>query len=185
MSVLDPFSNPQDWDVVSIGGVTSPGLAKLSGFKRQFGWQQKKGKGARGSTVTLNEYPAAEGKVTFSLWTPEHFQQWASYRALFKYDPLKKKVSAVDIYHPSLADIDITSVVCQNIGAIEHQGLGLFTIDIDLIEYNPPPKAAAVSTPDNSKTSTPTGKPNGTTPDPIADAQQKEIAKLLDEASKP
>jgi hypothetical protein len=184
-SVLDPLSSPQDWDTVSIGGVPSPGICKLSGFKREFGWQQKRGKGARGSTVTLNEYPAAEGKITFQLWTSDHFQQWADFRALFKYDPIKKTVSAVDIYHPSLADIDVTSVVCKDIGAIEHQGEGLFTIEVNLIEYNPPPKASAVSTPDNSKAASPTAQPTGKTPPSTAEDVLHGLEQQRSEASQP
>jgi hypothetical protein len=73
----------------------------------------KKEKGAKGSTVTLNEYPPVEGSITFKLWTPEHFTEWAEFRANFKYDPTKKPIGAVDIYHPSLAEIGVTSVVCK------------------------------------------------------------------------
>lgn len=181
---LNPLDHPEEWDCVTIGGDVSPGICKLSGFKREFGWEIKKGKGARGSTVTLNEYPPVEGTITFSLWEPEHFDQWADFRENFKYDPTKKPISAIEIFHPSLADIGIASVVCKSISAIEPQGQGMFTITVALIEYNPPPKKSAVATPDGAKVQKDGGSP-GTQPDPIADAQQKEIQKLKDELAAP
>lgn len=181
---LDPIGNPQGWDVVTIGGVDSPGLCKLSGFKRDFGWQIKKGKGSKGSTVTLNEYPPVEGTLTFRLWTRSHFEEWALFRDNFKYDPTKKPISAIDIYHPALADIGVSSVVCKSISALEHQGEGLYQLTVELIEYNPPPKASAVGQPSGAA-STSTNKGPGTPPDPIAEAQKKEIADLLKQAGTP
>lgn len=183
MASLDPILNPSAWDVVKIGGDLSPGLCKLSGFKREFGWQIKKGKGAKGSTVTLNEYPPVEGTITFQLWEPEHWDQWENFGAHFAYDPTKKPIAALEIYHPSLDDIGIRTVVCKSIGAVEHMGNGLYQIVVTLIEYNPPPKAAAVATPDHAEDKP--QKPAGNPPDPIAAAQQKEISRLLDEASQP
>jgi hypothetical protein len=181
---LDPINNPEGWDTVTIGGVESPGLIKLSGFKRVWGWQIKQGKGSKGSTATLNEYPPVEGTLTFRLWTREHFEKWALFRPNFKYDPTKKQISAVDIYHPALADIDCSSVVCKSISAVEHLGDQLYQIVVELIEYNPPPKAAAVATPSGAA---PTGsnKTPGTQPDPIAAAQQAQITQLLKEAGTP
>ena len=60
----------------------------------------------------------------------------------------------------------------------------LYTITVDLLEYFPPPKASAIGTPTGSAA----GKgSNGAKPggDPIADAQQAEIAKLLAQAQDP
>ena len=42
----------------------------------------------------------------------------AQIRALLAYDPTKQSGQALDVFHPALADIDITSVVCTKIGAI-------------------------------------------------------------------
>lgn len=174
---LDPIFNPRAWDVIKVQGVASPGICKLSGFKRGFGWTVKKGKGAKGSTVTLDEYPPAEGTVTISIWEPEHFESWREFRDTWNYDPTKKPISAVDIFHPALADLDITRVVCKSIGALEHQGKGLYQATIELIEYNPPPKKKADATPSGSSGAS--NKAPGGTDDPVADAQQAEIARLL------
>lgn len=182
---LNPFDNPHAWDVVIIGGQESPGLCELDGFDRKHDWDRKKGKGAAGETITFTQKPAAEGKLTFTFWTRDHFTAWARFRPLFKYDPTKKAPSPFDIFHPTLADNDIKSVVCGSLGGIKHVGGNKYQVVVELLEFNPPPPKSAVSTPDGSKSNSPKTPSTGNNPDPIADAQQKQIADLLDEAKKP
>lgn len=181
---IDPIANPQDWDVVRIGQVVSPGICKVGEFKRSYEWDQKKGKGSLGATVTFVQRPPAKGSVVFRLWTSAHFVAWDTFRLALQYDPTKKAVQAVDIYHPSLADLGITSVVTESIGNIVHEGDQLYTITVDFLEYFPPPKNSAVSTPTGSRSTTSNTTP-GAPADPVADAQQKQIAELLKQASAP
>ena len=180
---FDPIRYPREEDIFRIGGVASPGVSILSGFERVYGWEVKKGKGVKGSTATLNEFPPCEGTIKIQLWTPEHFDEWDVFRRLLKYDPTKKGVNALDFYHQSTEDIDLRSVVCRGISPRVHEGLGLYAVTIKLLEYNPPPKKSAVSTPSGSKTSA--GKTPGASSDPVADAKQAEIARLLKEAGEP
>lgn len=182
-AALNPIENPEAWDKVEIGQQESPGVCKVGDFKRAHEWDIKKGKGTIGGTVTFVGRPPAKGTITFYLWEAEHFEEWARFRPLLQYDPTKAAVTAVDIYHPSLADIGINSVVTESIGAIQHEGKQLYSIAVDFLEYFPPPKKSAVGTPTGSKSTA--GKTPGTTADPIADAQQKEIAALLVKAGEP
>jgi hypothetical protein len=144
----------------------------------------KKGKGTYGATVTFVGRPPAKGSVKFYLWTPLHFTQWASFRPLLKYDPTKKKVQAVDVYYPSLADIDIRSVVVESIGNIVKEAPGLYSITVELLEYFPAPKKSAVSTPTQSQ-ATQDGTTVGKQPPAAQDAQQAEIAELMKQAAAP
>ena len=188
VTLLSPLSNPQSWDVIQVGQQTSPGLCTLSGFKRANEWDVKKGKGTIGGTVTYVARPPAKGTITFQLWTEQHFTQWLAFLPLLKYDPTKKAVQAIDLYHPTLTMIDMTSFVTENVGAIEHAGNGLYTVVVDFLEYAPPPKASAVSTPSGSlATQHPGGTdaPSGAPADAVGDAQQKEIAALLNRAGQP
>lgn len=181
---IDPIAFPQLWDTILVAGTQSPGVCHLTGWKRAHEWDVKKGKGTLGGTVTFVGRPPAKGSITFKLWTSQHFIDWDVFRALLKFDPSKQTIQAIPLYHPSLADIDISQVVTENIGAIEHQGQQLYTITVDFIEYFPPPKRAAVGTPTGSKKQT---TPNGTgTPaDPVSDALQKQIGTLLPQALAP
>lgn len=149
-AALDPITNAAAWDAVEVGGVEAPGICILSGWKRAHEWDQKKGKGGLGATITFVQRPPAKGSIEFLLWLPSHFVEWKEFRQQFKYDPTKQEPQAVDIYHPSLDDIGIHSVVCEDIGAIIHKGKGKYSITVALLEYFPPPPKSAVGTPTQS-----------------------------------
>ncbi len=179
----NPFQFPLDYDVVTVGGVVCPGLAKIGDFKTKREFDIKKGKGTFGSTITFVGRPPSTGSITFYIWNAGQIEAWVTYRDLFKFDPTKKAIQAIDIFHPSLHEIDMTSFVCEGIGALKHEGQGLYSITVDLLEYFPPPKVNATGTPSGSTSKG--GKPSttGKSDDPIADAQQAQIAALLKQAN--
>lgn len=183
---IDPISNPQAYDYARIGGVTTP-LCRVSGFKRPHEWDQKKGKGALGATITFIQRPPAKGTLTLILVTSADFALWYTIIPALKYDPTKKAPQPVDIYHPALADIDLASVVTENIGIVEHKGDGLYEVEIELLEYFPPPNASAVSTPQGSTTTLPPpGQQSpGNQPPNANAAQMAEIQALLNQAGAP
>jgi hypothetical protein len=155
MGRVDPITYPQAWDVVEISGIPTPGIAQVPEWKRQHDFDVKKGKGTLGATVTFVQKPPAEGSIKFLLWTPSHFAQWDAFLPYLKYDPTKKTVSAVDIWHPSLDAIDVHSVVTTKIGNPIHDGDGMWSISIDFLEYFPPSNKSAVSTPQGAAQSQP------------------------------
>lgn len=179
-------ANPNTWDVVKIAGQQCPGYCELSGFERKWKWDRKKGKGAQGATSTYTGVEPVEGEIIFYLWSGLHFQEWESFRSLFKYDPTKQPsltgTQAVDIYHASLADIGIKSVVCESISPIRHVGSNLFECRVKLLEYIPAPKASAVATPSGAKSGIITGV-NASTPAPT-DPLQLKIQQLYQEFQK-
>lgn len=187
---INPIDDPQAYDVLTVNGVDCPGIVApggIVGFSRDAEWDVKKGKGTKGGSETLSQLPPAEGSIKFLLWTPEHFEVWdESFRALFKYDPTKKSKDAIAVYHPTLAKNDVNAVVTKSIGPETSEGQGLWSITVELLEYLPPPKKSAVGTPKSSGGGG-GSKANGTgkSDDPIADAQQAEIAALLKKAGEP
>jgi hypothetical protein len=184
---INPILHPEAYDVVTIGGKASPGVIKpggITGFKRAHEWEVKKGKGTLGATLTYVQRPPAQGSITFTLVEQIHFELWEDFRPQFKYDPTKTNPQAVDIFHPVLADLDIGSVVCDSISQLENDGYGEWTCTVSLTEYAPPPKKPAVGTPTTSQTNTPSSTAGAQQP-AVQDAQQAEIARLLEEASKP
>ena len=181
---LDPITNPQAWDTITVAGITSP-ICQIGEFKRAHEWDVKRGKGSDGATITFTGRPPAKGSVKFLLWTPAHFTLWQQFVPLFKYDPTKKAPQPVDVYHPALDDIQLKSVVTESIGTIQHEGNQLYSVTVEFLEYFPAPPKSAVSTPTYSAASHTTSATPGKTPDPVADAQQAQIANLLTEASKP
>ena len=134
-------------DIVYVQGNGNPGICKISGFRRKFHWDKKGGKGAWGQDITATAKDAAIGKLLFYVWTEFQFVQWETFLPLFSYDPTRTKLQAVTIFIPMLQDLGITQIVAESIGPFEHQGASLWTREIDVIEWSPPPKGAAVATP--------------------------------------
>lgn len=183
---LNPIEFASDWQVIYIASTPSPGAISVDGirgFKRETGWDIKKGKGTKGATLTIKDYPPAEGEIEFQLWLPEHFDDWAQFRPLLKFDNAKaSNANALDIYHPSLADVKINSVVVKNISPIYHRGRGLYVVSVEFIEWFPVPAKSIIKT---TSASSPTNKPTtpGDPADPIAEAQQKQIKELMAQAA--
>lgn len=147
---VNPISNPQAWDFITVAGVNSPIIKGKLDCKRTYKWDVKEGKGTQGATETFVGVPPVKFSVTFYLYLVDDFRKWDEFRALLTYDPTKKDASAVDIYHPSLADIGVKSVVVESIGAVTYEGNGEYNVTVEFLEYTVPPKASAVSTPKKS-----------------------------------
>lgn len=170
-------------DQVYVNGVKSPGVCFLTGFNRNQGFDVKTGKGTEGATITMVKKPPIEGDIKFLIWTQDQFEAWTVFRTLLKYDPTKKSVTPISVYHNSLTDIDAFQFVCGDIGAYEIEGepgQGLYSITIHLIEYFPVPKKASIGTP--------TGAPPNVAKNQTQPANQKlqdQIGSLLNEAAQP
>jgi hypothetical protein len=182
----DPITNPKAWSVLYIGNTASPGIIDkdgIQGFARKIGWDVKKGKGAKGATMTLESAPPSTGSFRFVASTPADFVAWDSFLPLLKYTNVIADKQAVAIYHPCLVDVGVSAVVVEEITPWRHVGLGKYVRTISFIEWTPPPKKSIVATPVRAKE---TGsKPAGDPPDPVADAQQATIAALLKLAQRP
>lgn len=184
--MINPITNPEAWHRIRIGTTESPGIADVGEFVRTFDWDEKKGKGTAGASLTFTSRPLSGGTITFSLWTADHFDEWESFRKLLDYDTTKRPAQAVDIYHPSISGNGIKSVVVAEIGNVIHKGKGLYTVAVKFKEYSPPPKKSATSTPTGSGNGPRTGprELEGTQPAPVPDQQAGEIAALLEEAGR-
>lgn len=179
MAVINPIDNPQAHDFIVLGSEQSPGICRPFEPKRRAEFDVKKGKGTFGSTITYVGRPPAKWELVFELWLARHWEEWAAFVPLLNYDPTKKKIQAIDIYHPSLAEIGIKSVVTESIGMIKHEGKQLYTRAIELMEYFPSANKSAVGTPTGSQATSPNaagGRGGRPTTDQLeAAAAQREI----------
>ncbi len=179
---IDPIQDPAAWDAVELAGVEWP-YCEVSGFVRENGWDVKKGKGAYGSTLTFVGLEPVKGSVKFYAWESKHFTDFGQILQLLKYDPAKKTPQAVEIYHPALVEVEVTQVVATKIPPWNHDGEGMYTREIEFIEYRPAPKTSAVATPSNAATSDPNKSPSsGLQPDPAIKAANDEFNKALSDA---
>jgi hypothetical protein len=80
-------------------------------------------------------------------------------------------VRAVDIYHPALADLGVRAMLCKKISTWKHEGKGLYTRVVELVEYKPVPKTAAYGKPFSAPG-------DETDPDPAIRGRQGAVAIL-------
>lgn len=180
IGALDPITNPDAWNTVTLQGMNTPGKCEVGEFKRSVEWDIKSGKGTAGATETVKGLPPAKGSIDFYAWETAHFGVWDELLPKLLYDPTKQTKQANTIYYPSLADINVTSVNIEDIGSWVHQGGSMYKRTIAFLEFAPPPAANAAQTPtgaDSSQASTP-----GTQPDPATVALQKQAAALTKKA---
>jgi hypothetical protein len=148
----DPISSPASWDSINLAGiqtnvVTHGLLASVDGFDRDNGWQEKKGKGSVGATITYVQKPPTKGSLIFKIWTKTHYQTWGTFRQLFLYNPAAGQSAddqSISISYPSLDDIQLSAILIKKISPIKLTPKKMGIIKIDCIEYIPVPLVSAV-----------------------------------------
>lgn len=147
---LNPIQNANSWHTFTLGGQQSPGTIPrggIRGFKRETGWDKKKGKGLQGATLTLKTQPPVEGSIALQLITATDFANWDAFVSnALSISPTKQQAQGLAIYHPQFSSIGLTTVVVKNYSAPEHQGKGMYVATVELIEWAPPPPVNITST---------------------------------------
>lgn len=169
---MNPIDNPDAYDVITLAGQVSPGIAEVSSAKRQYEWDIKKPKGSSGGSMTFQGEALSAFKVKFKLWLPEHFAAWAGFRLLLEKSPAAKEPTALTIQHPDLDELGIRDVTVLEIGGRVHEGKGLHSYIVDFSKYAEAKKAGG--TPKGSKAAGAQGS--------TQDAADAEIQRLLDKA---
>lgn len=149
-TVVNPYQNPRRWEYIECAGLISPGVIPkngVHGFDRKYNFDPKNGYGMYGSILTFALRPAAEGSFTIWTWSSEQYDSMGNFLQVLEYDPTKSVVKAIDIFYPSLATIGIRRVVTTGISPPIHMGGLKYEWRLSFIEFRPPPKISAVSTP--------------------------------------
>jgi hypothetical protein len=162
MPFISPLKYPPVYDVLYVGGQPSPGVAVISDADRAHKWDVKDGPGTEGAVITYRGKPPAKFTSKHKLWLEEHFAAWNAWRVLLAPEGAKKDVQPVDLLHPALIEQEIFSAVVETLGAIVHEGNGLYSYTIKWLEYRPPAKKNVTTTP---------SKPVANAPSPNAPPQ--------------
>lgn len=139
------FDNEDLYNVIVLGGVTSPGKVTLSGHDRKHEWDVKSGPSLKGATVTLKSTPPVEFTATFTLTKDptlglDELTDWDAFQVVIDSCLAGAKPKALDIYHPDLARNHITSVVKASVGGMTYDGKGGGSVVVKFQEYLPPKK---------------------------------------------
>lgn len=148
-----PILNP--WDQISFGGQPFPGLARVRSKKKKR-VDVKKKRGSSAATMTFVGYDGAEVEVMLTIWAQDQFNLLQSLIPMLLPKPgapsASNTFSPVDISYPSLALMNISSVVILAVDALEPgTPHGVWVMKIHCVEYLQPRKTAS------DETATPTG----------------------------
>ncbi len=173
----NPITNPEAWDALVIAGDYTPGLAKVKS-SRAHKWDEKKGKGAQGSTLTYAGHDLATVDITLRFWEAEQYDEFEAKVGQWLPDP--KNPKALDVVHPQLELLKIRSIVMLEISGVEVSDDGEMTVTIKAKEFLKPTPAGG--TPSGSRAGS--RKPGDAPPNALTE-QEKQLAALLEEAKRP
>lgn len=184
--MITPFSGANQWMFFTLNGVNSPGtiaLGGMKGFKREVGWDEKKGKGTQGATLTLVSMPPIKGSITLNLINDDDFFLWSVFvSTVLAITPKQQQAQGLKIYHPAFEFLapPLTTVVVKHWTIPEEQGgKRKYQVHIEMIEWQQPPPTSVVSTVAGSKADQ--NPPGPMPPDPRVVALQAQIG-LLNQA---
>jgi hypothetical protein len=171
-----PFGDPKLWDTIKVGGQTWYGLFKIQGAGRLYKWDTKDAAGVEGASQTYRGKKPKRFRITFYIWTDDFWTQWQQgFAENFKYSGLKGDVKPVEIFHPSLDAIDVSQVICIDLGAVERvSDDGMWAAVVELEEFFPQTIGNATTSPTAAKVSPPALP--GIPADPVAAQLQAQLA---------
>lgn len=172
---MDPLTTPDAYDTAIVSGVQMPGLCIIEGASDPRKWDEKKGHGVSGATIVYTGDGLCKFTLIVRLWNEGHFIDWQEARKVFSSKPLTKNPKALQIYHPYLEELGVSSVQVEEIGQMEQKDAGVWEVAIKMIQYRAP--KAASGKPSSSSTSAP-GQPKP------EDEIDKQIRNLTDQVRK-
>lgn len=187
---VNPIDHPELYESFLLAGERSPGVCKLGGPMLDHGWAKQEPKGSSGGETIQNGTKLVEFTAELYLWRDsevDHFARWVEWRPILRRPIAKGASKALDIYHPQLDELGVTSVVCAKEGSLEPDGRGGATVKLSFLQYAPPqPKAAGKPSGSSSQASgaDANGKPKPPKKDPNQDLKD-EVDGLVDQFNNP
>jgi len=143
--VIDPEAGGEQWDVLRIGSMRSPGVVRLGGPGLVIGWDVQNATGLAGAVTRRINEPLKEFDAEFELSNElddlnvSDFDTWDPFEAMLRASVSnRQKPYALDVYHPDLARVGITAATLKSIGMLVPNGKGGGTIKVQFIEFRPP-----------------------------------------------
>lgn len=121
---------------IVIGGMRSPGRARVSGADTVHEWDTKSAYGMSGAKSVYKGRNAIEFSVAIDMWKDEHFLAWDVFKKFLE-PPTLTNPTVVEIQHPILSASGITAAGVKKVGQISKGDNGLWTVDLDFIEIRP------------------------------------------------
>lgn len=148
---FNPLTAPQDYIVLA--GQRSPGIARLEGAHTPREFIDRRGFGVSFGWTRFRGCPLPSFKCFITLTTEEDWDAWHEWKPLLarptepadqRPDQIFPRLNAppLEIEHPILADLGITSVVIEDVIQPIESRPGEWTIEIHLKEHRERPVVA-------------------------------------------
>ncbi len=134
-----PLSAPIDFIILK--GQRSPGTAELSGGSANNMWDERKGFALSGARLRYRGRGLARFSVVLTLISAQDWEEWHRWRPLVQQPPIGERARAMEIYHPILEDLGVSSCVVDKLHQPVQPRAGEWQIKIDFIEQRPPAPA--------------------------------------------
>lgn len=172
----NPFRDPGPWGIVTIGGLTLPGVVQsIDGAVRPEEWMIQKGISVSGAVTVWRGTQLAETiKIVVQLLDAKDFDGWYDVRDVLR-PKIGRKPPALTIVNPSINFGGITRIACRYVADPKFvKADNSWTGELAMVEFRPPrPIAAGTVEP-----------PKATAEDPANVKAQREFDNLLVEAGK-
>lgn len=136
--IPDPFTDPESWDTLTIGGVSFGGAHKFDGALLKRKLDRRHAAGRDGAHIRDKGYDLAEITLTLTCYEASH---WLDLQALIALlfprgaDASRRNAHACP--HPALALAGITEVYATTMDAPQQsmEGAGRWDVTLHLVEY--------------------------------------------------
>lgn len=155
--MIAPSAAPSQWDYLYVAGQRAPGVVRISGAGLVIGWDIQNPQGMMGGVTRRIGDPIKEFDAEFYLSDEtdsagqSDFDRWDPFQKLLLSSvppammlgasvPTRPggKPYPLDVVHPDLARLRITSATFSTISPLASDGKGGGTIKVHFIEYRPP-----------------------------------------------
>lgn len=111
-------------DSVMFGGMATPGVAKVTGLTKPKRLDEQAGPGLTGGYLIFRGMKLARFNVEIDLYKPEHFTDWELFLAFIREpkNPIPMAQMVFDVWHPILAQRQISSATIEDAKGPEQQG---------------------------------------------------------------
>lgn len=151
--MIAPSAASEQWDHLVVAGMRAPGVVRLSGNALKIGWDVQSPQGMAGGITRRIGEPVKEFDAEFELSDEQDavgktdFDAWDGFQKLLESavpQGVGKKPRALDVVHPDLARVHITSATIGLIGGMTLDGKSGAKVVVHFLEYRPPRALAPV-----------------------------------------
>lgn len=140
MTDWNPLEQPAD--SVILAGETSPGICEVDAGVQKRDYDERRGPALSGARLVYRGTKLVRFTLRIKLYTVADWDGWNAWSRLVERPPDGTRPGALDIEHPQLEALGVTSCVIEELGQAKRTSDdGEWTIEIKCIEHRPPAPA--------------------------------------------